>query len=296
MNAREKEMNALLQLLDDDDAEVVVSVKERLLSLGNSIIPDLENHWERSENPLLQERIETIIQRIQFRQLRQEFGQWAQESGDLFYGAFLVGKYHMPELEATEILRRIEQIRRNIWLEMNSYLTPLEQIKVMEAILYQYLQFTGAETAYNRPNDFLIHELVKGKQGNAFSLGILYLILADQLDLPVRALNIPRQFVLGWFSHEVLFEADFTMANPADKIKFFIDPVTGRAHEYRDVHQYLSRSGLPTAPGYFRPQNNHQVIQTLLEQYAKCFDNEASAYKKADLLELAAIAGKGQEV
>jgi regulator of sirC expression with transglutaminase-like and TPR domain len=172
---------------------------------------------------------------------------------------------------------------------MNSYLTPLEQIKIVESILYGFYKMRGGELAYNQPNDYMIHKVVEGKKGNALTNGILYLVLAEQLDLPIRALQIPRQFVLGWFSHQVLFENDFTATHPADKIKFYIDPNSGAGFQQKDIELYLKRIGVPSSPSYFRPQSNRQIIKLLLEQFALCFDNEQYAYKKKELEQLSAM-------
>lgn len=291
-SAREREINALLQLLDDTDTEVLVSVEEKLLSYGQSVIPNLETYWEQSPDDALQERIELIIHRIHYSNLVQEFTNWANGESDLLYGAFLVAKYQYPELQSVQTIQEIERMRRNIWLEMNSYLTPLEQIKIVESILYNFYKMKGGELVYTQPNDYMIHKVVESKKGNSITNGILYLILAEQLDLPVRAINIPRQFVLGWFSHQVLFENDFELTHPADTIKFYIDPNSGIGFQLKDIELYFKRIGVTSTPSYFKPRSNRQIIQLLLEQFANCFDNEAEGYKRKELLALAAIAAQ----
>ena len=42
-------------------------------------------------------------------------------------------------------------------------------------------------------------------------------------------------------------------------------------------------------PSYFKPLSNKRVIQYLLEETARCFDNEKELYKKEELLKLAQI-------
>jgi regulator of sirC expression with transglutaminase-like and TPR domain len=128
--------------------------------------------------------------------------------------------------------------------------------------------------------------VVEAKKGNSITNGILYLVLAEMLDLPIRAINIPRQFVLGYFSHKVLFENDFENGNPAEEIKFYVDPTSGAAFSHKDIDLYFKRIALPPTASYFRPMNNKQVIKTLLEQLAKCFDSEEQVYKKNELQSL----------
>ena len=289
MSGREREINALLTLLDDPDKEVYIHVEERLLSYGESVIPNLEHYWEQSINNELQERIEMIIHRIHFGKLIQEFTNWNNGESDLLYGAFLVAKYQYPELQSVPTLQEIERIRRNIWLEMNSYLTPLEQIKIMESILFGFYKLKGGELAYNKPNDFMIHKVVESKQGNALTNGILYLAFSELLDLPVRAINIPRQFVLAWFSHQSLYENDFSANSPSSKVKFFIDPNSGAGFSQKDIDLYLKRINVSPSEEYYLPRSNKEIIRLLLNQFAKCFDDEQQGYKKEELEQLARL-------
>jgi hypothetical protein len=289
MNSHEKEINALLTLLDDPDREVLVHVEEKLLSYGESVIPSLENFWEQSDNNQLQERIEMIIHRIHFKNLVEEFTNWNNGDTDLLHGAFLVSKYQYPELQHISTLQEIERIRRNIWLEMNSYLTPLEHIKIMESILFGFYKFRGGELAFDKPNEFMINKVVETKKGNALTNGILYLAFAEMLDLPVKAIRIPRQFVLSWFSHQALFENDFTDGNPSEKIKFFIDPNSGTGFAHKDIDNYLDRIKESPRPAFYKPQTNKQVIKMLLLQFAKCFDKPENEYKRDELEYLASL-------
>ena len=43
---KETEIKALVSLLDDEDAQIVSHVEDKILSLGTPIIPFLEQEWE----------------------------------------------------------------------------------------------------------------------------------------------------------------------------------------------------------------------------------------------------------
>jgi regulator of sirC expression with transglutaminase-like and TPR domain len=281
-----REIEALLQLIDDPDMEVFTTVEDRLLSYGAPVIPSLENLWENTISESVQERIEMIIHRIHFRDLKNEFTNWKNGECELLYGALLVAKYQYPDLQTVNALQEIERIRRNIWLEMNSYMTPLEQVKIVESILYNYYKMKGGEIAYDQPNEFMLHKVIESKKGNALTNGILYLLMAELLDLPVRAINLPRQFVLAWYSQQALYENDFSNLNAAENIKFYIDPNSGAAFSQKDIELYLKRINLPLTSSYFKPMQNSRIIQLMLEQFSNCFDDAAHVYKKNELMEL----------
>ena len=131
-------------------------------------------------------RIELIIHKLHFRDLVEEFTEWKNGTCELLHGSLLVAKYCYPEMIATSALQEIEKIRRNIWLELNSYLTPLEQVNVISGILYSYYKLKGNEVNYEIKEDFLITKLIENKRGNSITNGILYLILCELLDIPAK--------------------------------------------------------------------------------------------------------------
>lgn len=281
------EISALFHLIDDPDEEVFTSVSERIVSLGRAIIPNLENLWENTPDENVQERIELLIHKLHFRDLVNDFSTWKEGSCDLLEGALLVARYQYPEMLATTTLQEIEKIRRNIWLELNSYLTPLEQINVITGILYSYYKLKGNEVAYDIREDFLVNKVIEHKKGNAITNGILYLVVCELLDIPVRAINIPRQFILGYF------DVDYNYPNPtrqkSEKINFFVDPLNGQIYSLKDVENYFKRISVPPTPSYFKQMNNKRIIQHLIEEFSKCFTDSASEYRKDDLLLLAKL-------
>jgi len=281
------EINALLSLIDDPDEEVYQTVEQRLMSYGSPLIPDLENLWENTISEEVQERIEMVIHRIQFIDLKQELLQWLQGDMDLLHGALLVSKYAYPELQGIKSLQEFEKMRRNLWLEMNNFITPIEQVKIFESILFNYYKLRGGEINYSKPDDFVIHKVIESKKGHAITNGILYIALAEKLDVPIRALRIPRQFVLGYFSQQALFNESFENDKPSEKIKFFIDPNSGTAFSHKDMEQYFTRINLSPAGRYFKPISNTGIIKMLFAQFARCYDKPATLYRKNELEELA---------
>jgi regulator of sirC expression with transglutaminase-like and TPR domain len=283
-----REISALLHLIDDPDEDVYSTVSDKIISFGKSIIPNLEKLWEDTPQPIIQERIELLIHRVHFRELSDGFTDWRDNGKGLLEGALLVARYHYPDLQTITVMQNIEKIRRNIWLELNNFLTPLEQINnVITSILYNYHKLKGVEIAYDRPDEYLINKVLETKKGNALSNGIIYLILCQLLDLPVKAVNIPRQFILGYFDTQ--YEALNPAGHPSQKIVFFIDPVNGQVYTHRDVENYFKRISVPPTPAYYRPLSNTRIIQFLLEELSKCFDNEANSYKMEELLFLSKL-------
>ena len=282
-----KEISALFHLIDDPDEEVFDAVSKKIVDYGKTIIPNLEHLWETTPSEETQTRIELLIHRLHYRDLTEDFHQWSVSGHhDLMLGALLVSKFQYPELSTTPVLQEIEKIRRNIWLELNNYLTPLEQINIVTSILYSYYGLKGGETSYQESNEFLLHKILEAQHGNQISNGILYLILCELLDIPVKAIGVPKQFVIAYFKPGYSEE---NLPNPINKIEFFIDPTSGQVFTHKDVDNYFKRIAVPPVGTYFKPQSNKHIIQQLLEELSKCFDDDKNRYKQAELIELSRL-------
>ena len=278
------EIKSLLDLIDDPDEDIYNTVSDKIISIGKEIIPNLEHLWETVGSESTQERIELLIHRSHFRDLNAEFEEWINNSGELLSGSIIVAKYHYPDIQPTQVFQEIEKLRRNIWLELNNYLTPMERINVLNSIFYNYYKQNGVEINYDIPDHFLINKTLEHKLGNSISNGIVYLILCHLLDIPVKAVNIPRQFLLAYFDEQ--FEVLNPSGHLSQKILFYIDPFSGQMYSHKDIESYFKRLAVPPTASFFRPMNNLRVIQFLLDELGKCFDNENNQYKSDELAQL----------
>jgi len=280
-----KELNALFTLIDDPDEEVYSTVSQKIIGFGKPIIPNLEHLWETTLSEEIQERIEMIIHRLHFTDLIADFTEWKDSAyHDLLFGSLLAAKFQYPELHTTPVLQEIEKIRRNVWLELNSFLTPLEQANVLSSIIYKYYHLKGVEVNYLNPDEFFIHKVLESKKGNTITNGIIYQIMCDQLDVNAKIINIPKQCIIAFYQSD--FDHTTFVGNPMDQIHFFVDATNGQAYSHKDIENYLTKINAPLNAGFFKPLPHKRVIQILLQEIAKCFDTPSKLYKKLELMEI----------
>ena len=126
-----KEVFALISLLDDPDEMVFKEVSMKFLSLGEEVIPVLEDAWEHSFDTLIQNRIENIIHQIQFDLIKDALKEWSHpDQQNLLEGALLIARYQYPDIDTAKIKKQIDQIKQDVWLELNENLTALEKVKI----------------------------------------------------------------------------------------------------------------------------------------------------------------------
>ena len=283
-----KEINALFTLIDDPDDEVYSTVSNRIIGFGKGIIPNLENLWENTLSEEVQERIEMLIHRLHFTDLTNDIAEWSKSAyHDLLFGALLVAKFQYPDLHTTPVLQEIEKIRRNVWLELNTYLTPLEQANLLSSILYNYYNLKGTEVAYTNPDDFFIHKVLECKKGNSISNGILYQVMCELLEINARIINIPKQMVIAFYQSD--FDPSNYIGNPKEKILFFVDGLSGQAFSHKDIDNYFKRTSITPTGSYFKPLSHKRIIQVMIEELSKCFTLYSNQYKQKELQTLSQL-------
>ena len=211
---------------------------------------------------------------------KEDFTNWKRTvPQDLLSGALLLGKLEYPDFNATTALQDLEKMRRNIWLELNSFLTPLEQANVLTSILYKYYKLTGNEVDYKNPDDFFVHKVLETKVGNAMSNGIIYQTLCEQLDIHAKLINIPKQCILAFYHSD--YEEAHYIGNPQDKIHFYIDATNGNAFSHADIDSYFERINVTPKANHFRAQTPSSTLSILLEELSKCYARNSKAHKQA---------------
>jgi regulator of sirC expression with transglutaminase-like and TPR domain len=285
-----KEITALLRLIDDPDSEVFDTVASKLLHYGKEIIPNLEQLWEVTEDEDVQERIESLIHRVHFQDLQQDFMDWSNSKHpDLLRGAILVARYQFPDLNVPAILTQFDQIRRNVWLELNSYLSPLEQVNVFSSILYNYYKLQGHELTERDPKYFFINQVLESKQGNPYTIGIIFLALCDILDIPIFAVDVPRQFIFAYMDTLYSF---LSPDSAVQQIQFFIDPLNGMVYMQSDVEAYLKKINAGDSEQYFSPMPAKKIIYKMLEELSLCYRYRREEQKADEIQQLMMMLGE----
>ncbi|MEW6470151.1 MAG: transglutaminase-like domain-containing protein [Bacteroidota bacterium] len=276
-----KEISALISLLDDPDERVFEQIKDKLLSIGQEVIPVLETAWENSFDSLIQQRIENIIHKIQFGKILDELKLWANPLNQkLIDGAILIARYQYPDLDDKKILKQIEQIKQDVWLELNNNLTALEKVRVINHIIFDIHGFSGNTMNYHAPQNSYINTVLETKKGNPLSLSILYAIIAQDLGIPIYGVNLPEHFVLAYVDAGL-------SEDQGDKVLFYINPFSrGSVFSKKEVDSFLRQLRLPQQPAYYEPCSNTDIIKRMLRNLINSYEKLGYTDKVAELEKL----------
>lgn len=281
-----KQLSLLIQLLDDPDLQVFQQVKDQIMSIGPKSVEKLEQAWFEVDDSLRRTRIEELVQSLQSKTVQNDLQEWVNSGGaDLLKGFIIVTRFQYPNLDENKLLKALKKIIRSIWVEMNENHTSLEKIKILNHLLFGTFGF-NCETVKNRSIDhFFLNNLLETKTGNIISLGILYLLIGERLELPLKGIDLPHNFICGFTHYPSEFSNDY---KPLHEVKFFINPaMKGSIFTRKEIMLYLEKIDLQPEDKYFSPINHIQVLTNWITQLSAAFQQNGMEQKARDLENLA---------
>ncbi|GHN01209.1 hypothetical protein WSM22_26980 [Cytophagales bacterium WSM2-2] len=265
---QEKELKALVSLLDDDDQQVVSHVEGKILSIGKEVIPFLENEWESNLNPKVQGRIEELIHTLQYDLLRERLKNWySGKEQDLLTGMWILATYQYPEIELEKLKQDLEQIYYETWLEFRPDLYPFDQVKVINSVLFNKLKFGANTKNFHSPGNSMINVVLESRKGNPITLCVIYMLVAQKLKLPIHGVNLPNLFILTYKD---------------ENHQFYINAFNrGLIFSKQDIENYIHELHLVPQSSFFEACSNLEIVRRALRNLVMSFE-KIGEHAKAD--------------
>ncbi len=282
-------------MLDDPDPEVYTSVSNKLVSYGKDIIVNLENYWSDIPDELVQERIEQLLHKVYFIDVQDQLTTWAQKAKpDIFEAMLICSQYKYNNIDIAGVRKSFKAMYQSTWLELNNYLSPIEQVNVLSSVLYNMYKLKSFDLLPEHENCYFIHYVLENKNGNTYTLGALFLQLCELLDIPIYAVDVPGQFILAYY--DTVYSYLNPLDKPIKKILFYIDPINGMVYTQNDVDAYLKKMNLdPQQTNYKRTLNNKEILLRYLKNLLNCYEtNELINDKQKEILALIDIVKQGK--
>ena len=261
-----KEIKALVSLLDDEDHTIVHHVEEKIISLGNKIIPHLETEWESSFNPTIQRKLEDIIHTLQFDQLKGRLLEWKGKGArDLLKGMWLIATYQYPDIEFKNLREEIEQIYHEAWRAFRDDIHPYDQVKILNSVLYSNYKFRANTKNFHSPANSMINEVLNSKKGNPISLCVIYILIARKLKMPVHGVNLPNLFICTYKTQQ---------------IQFYINAFNrGLLFSKADLENYIASLQINPLDIFYEPCGNLDIIKRVLRNLIVSYEKLGDHYK-----------------
>jgi len=269
------ELLALLKLIDDPDPEIFSHIEEKVIEIGSTAIPYLESAYIQSTDRLSNNRITTLLSKIQFNKISSALNNWKKQSDqNLIDGALILSAFHYPNQNELSVHQQIKKIKQDVWLELNEEFTALEKIHILNHVFYKIYNFKGNKTNLSHPQNSLLNDLLVNRQGNSVILSILYMEIAQSLDLPVYGVNLPENFILAYLNSGHL--------SSDSKALFYINPFNeGVVFTKEDIKIFINQLELKPEKKYFEPCDNQTTLRRLMNELMHAYEL-AGDYKNSE--------------
>ena len=277
-----KEIKALISLLDDP--EIAPQIQSEIQNLGETIIPYLEESWEESLDPQQQQRLEDLIHQLQFEGLQQRLRVWRDDRAqDLLEGMWLLNSYQYPDADLQALNRAIEQLRFEAWTLLRSEMHPADQIQVLNHVIFRNHKFSANTQHFHSPANSMLQRVIETKRGNPLSLCVLYLLVAQRLDLPVFGVNLPNLFVLTYQLDD-------------RPLSFYINCYNrGVVLSRSDIEHYVGQLGITSQEGFYEPCSNLDIVRRAMRNLQVSFERLQEPAKAEEVGQLLAILTDSKE-
>jgi regulator of sirC expression with transglutaminase-like and TPR domain len=249
------EVKALFTLLEDEDELVAENVENRLFLLGEEVLPFLEVELF-NPNQTQYQKIDTLIHKIRFEKLLKQFQHWKEspEPG-LLEGILLVNKFGHPEADDNEIRNILRELKLKVWLELHYDLTSFEKVKIINHILFDFYKLKPNTEFYHHPENSYIGTVLTKKTGNPITLSVIYMLIAEMLEIPVQGVNIPQHFMMAYVDDEATLREDTS-------VLFYINAFNyGVVYSHSHIQRYIESLGLKASPEFTEPCSNVEIIR-----------------------------------
>lgn len=271
----DNELKALISLLDDPDTTIFEEIEQKLITCGPEVIPSLESSWESSFDVLMQTRIENIIHKIQFDQIKNELQVWKMSNSfDLLNGLLIINRYQYPAMNVDHIMFQLAELRREVWYELIYDMSPYEKVKLINHVLFQDFGLSGNTANYHDPQNSYLNKVLESKKGNPITLACIYCVIAQRLDIPIYGVNLPKHFVLAYMNEDSMDSKPLFYINVFNK---------GQVMKMEDILSFLKQLNLAPSPEYVLPCDNVAIIKRVLRNLISSYTQIDNMEKKEEI-------------
>jgi regulator of sirC expression with transglutaminase-like and TPR domain len=258
----ESQIRALIRLLGDEDEKIVQTISGRLIDIGPSAVPLLQE--AEIEQPEMAERIASVLEEIRGGKLEDELIAQAalpNDGMDLEQCAFLIARYAYPSLDVSMYSHQLDEMAQEVRDRIGPRASGEETVKTLNRYLFTEQGFKGNTKNYYEVENTYLNRVLDRRTGIPISLSIVYLLIGRRLRLPVYGIGMPGHFLVKYES---------------DRYKIFVDCFNGGALlTEKNCQRFLTEAGY----GFDERYLQHSPVRAILSRMIK---NLLAIYAKLD--------------
>ena len=169
----------------------------RLLELGLFVPNVLLDHAADLEKQakIIKSISKEIKERHAIEELAKSLIHDDENSVNLLRSALLISRLTNQDFNLNAYLKKTENIANEIASHFPEKATGEEKLKILVYQLFQEMGYHGSTLDYDHPSNSYINEVIDDREGLPITLSVLFIELANRLELPVSGLGLPGHFL-----------------------------------------------------------------------------------------------------
>ena len=281
----------MVSLLDDPDPGIHLRVQQDLDALGVHAVAQLEELWIQAEEVKERRSLEKVIHRLQWNNIQCHLTAWLEgDRSDLLSALCIIARYQYPNLDEQAVRQTLQAIRIEVWMGLNEQMTALEQVRHLNFVLFRVHKFRGNTDEYLNPNNNFINKVLETRKGNPLMIGLVYMLIAQKLDLPIFGVNLPQHFVLAY-----LEQGSYSGQNKSEDFQqesyrrplFYINAFNmGSVFGKRDLDQFLRMVHVEPKDQFYRACTNTEILLRLCANLESSYRDAEEFHKISEIKKL----------
>lgn len=281
MITNEGQIRALIRLLADEDDRIVQTISGRLVDIGPSAVPLLQE--AEIEQPEMADRIASILEEIRGGKLQDELTELAgrPESGaSLETGAFLIARYGYPTLDVSHYSRQLDTMAFEVRERIGSRASGEETVNALNRYVFSEQGFKGNTKNYYEVDNSYINRVMDRRVGIPISLSVIYLLIGQRLSLPLHGIGMPGHFLVKYES---------------DRYKIFVDCFNGGALlTEKNCARFLTEAGYGFEDRFLQKSPVRAILSRMIKNLVAIYAKVDEPVKTARLTKFIEILGEDQ--
>lgn len=197
-----------------------------------------------------------------------------QRDFSLAQAALYIAQAEYPDLEVDRYLEKLAQMAREVKNRLPQERYPLRLIQTINQYLYEDLSFKGNTRDYYDPRNSFLNEVIDRRTGIPISLSLVYIEIAQRLDLPMVGVGMPGHFLLR---------------PDLPDMDLYVDPFyqgeTLFAQDCQDRLKEIFGSTETLQPDFLKPISPHQFLARMLTNLKHIYLRQNQVTKSLRVIE-----------